>query len=79
VISVNVRSSAAIFSGPLYVARHARGPLADAIPDGFEIYESSKGRVSLRRILPTVISDKELIFVEQELATRPVLARPQSD
>lgn len=51
-----------------YVARRARGPLADAIPDGFEMYESSKGRVSLRRILPKVISDKELIFVEQQLA-----------
>lgn len=51
-----------------YVARHARGPLADAIPDGFEIYESPKRQVSLRRILPKVISDEELIFVERELA-----------
>ena len=50
-----------------YIARHTRGPLADAIPDGFEIYESPKGQVSLRRILPKVISDKELIFVEREL------------
>jgi hypothetical protein len=51
-----------------YVARHARGPLADAIPDGFEIYESPKGQVSLRKILPKLIFDEELSFVEQELA-----------
>lgn len=51
-----------------YVALHARGPLADAIPDGFEIYESPKGQVSLRKILPKLIFDEELIFVERELA-----------
>lgn len=47
---------------------HARGPLADKIPDGFEIYESPKGQVSLRKILPKLIFDEELIFVERELA-----------
>jgi hypothetical protein len=51
-----------------YVALHARGPLADAIPDGFEIYESPKGQVSLRKILPKLIFDEELIVVELELA-----------
>lgn len=40
-----------------YVALHARGPLADAIPAGFEIYESPKGQVSLRKILPKLIFD----------------------
>jgi hypothetical protein len=50
-----------------YVALHARGPLADAIPDGFEIYESPKGQVSLRKILPKLIFDEELIFVERKL------------
>ena len=51
-----------------YVALHALGPLADAIPNGFEIYESPKGQVSLRKILPKLIFDEELIFVERELA-----------
>src|SRR6266508_2449829 len=46
-----------------YVARHARGALADAIPDGFEIYENPKGQVSLRKILPKPIFDEELSAV----------------
>jgi hypothetical protein len=50
-----------------YVALHVRGPLAEAIPDGFEIYEHPDGQVSFRRVLPKLISDEELVFVEQAL------------
>jgi hypothetical protein len=60
-----------------YVARHARGPLAEAIPDGFEIYESPKGQVSLRKILPKLIFDEELNSVERELARIPRLKGSQ--
>lgn len=50
-----------------YVALHVRGPLAEAIPDGFEIHEYPDGQVSLRKALPKLISDEELVFVGREL------------
>jgi hypothetical protein len=45
----------------------ADGPLAEAIPCGFEIHESPHGHVFLRRILPRLISDDELAVVEREI------------
>jgi len=45
----------------------ADGPLAEALPRGFEIYESPHGQVFLRKILPKLISDDELAVVEREI------------
>ncbi len=46
----------------------AGGTLAKALPCGFEIYESPRGQVFLRKILPKLISDDELAVVEREVA-----------
>ena len=46
----------------------AGGPLSEALPRGFEIYESPRGQVLLRKILPKLISDDELATVKRELA-----------
>jgi len=37
----------------------AEGPLAESIPDGYEIYENVRGQVFLRRILKRLIADEE--------------------
>ena len=50
-----------------FVALHTRGPLAEAVPESFEIYENPNGLVSLRRILPKLISDAELDIVKREV------------
>ena len=50
-----------------FLALHSRGPLADAVPEGFEIYENPNGLVSLRKILAKLISDEEVGVVEREL------------
>src|SRR6266702_5334797 len=40
------------------------GPLAEAIPEGFEIYENPNAQVFLRRIPPKLITDEERQVVE---------------
>ncbi len=51
-----------------YFSMKAGGTLAKALPCGFEIYESPRGQVFLRKILPKLISDDELAVVEREVA-----------
>jgi hypothetical protein len=41
------------------------GNLAEAIPDGFEIYENANAQVFLRRIRPKIITDDEIAVVKQ--------------
>jgi hypothetical protein len=50
-----------------YVSTDAKGPLADAIPEGFEIYETPNGQVHLRKQKPVRIQPAELAVVENEL------------
>jgi hypothetical protein len=42
----------------------SEGPLAEAIPDGFEMYENPNAQVFLRRIPPKIITDEECQVVE---------------
>ena len=42
----------------------SEGPLADAIPEGFEIYENPNAQVFLRRMPPKLITDEERQIVE---------------
>ena len=44
--------------------------MADAIPEGFEIYETPNGQVYLRRKKPVRIQPAELALVENELQRR---------
>jgi hypothetical protein len=50
-----------------YFSQNTEGDLADAMPDGYEIYENPNGGVYIRKARPQVISDDELAAVENEL------------
>jgi hypothetical protein len=53
-----------------YVSTDPKGPLAETIPEGFEIYETPNGQVYLRKIKPARIQPDELAVVEGELQKR---------
>jgi hypothetical protein len=50
-----------------YVSTDPAGPVADAIPEGFEIHETPNGQVYLRKRKPDLIQPAELALVEQAL------------
>ena len=50
-----------------YFATDPLGSLADARPEGFEIYENVGGQVFLRRQQPKLITDEELALVKEAL------------
>jgi hypothetical protein len=52
-----------------YFAMQGEGPLAEAIPAGYEIYENSNAQVFLRRIPPKIIADEERRVVEEGMRT----------
>jgi len=41
------------------------GPLADTVPDGYEVYENPNGQVFLRKKKPAIISDSEIRVVDE--------------
>ncbi len=47
-----------------YFSMESAGPLAEAIPEGFEIYENPNAQVFLRRVPPKLITDEERQVVE---------------
>ncbi len=51
-----------------FVATKPKPPLADAIPEGFEIYETPNSQVYLRRIKPALIHRDEMVLIEKNLA-----------
>ena len=53
------------------------GILAEALPAGFEIYETVNGQVYLRRQQPQLIRDDEREFISQYLA-KPRLGGKQT-
>ncbi len=50
-----------------HFSTRADGPLADQVPDGYEIYENISGQVFLRRKTPQLITDEELALVNANL------------
>lgn len=50
-----------------HFSKDPNGPLADAVPEGFEIYENIGGQVFLRRKVPQIISDQELALLNEAL------------
>ena len=49
----------------------AEGDLAEAIPEGYEIYENPNAQVFLRKIQPKLIWDSERAIVEKHLPGSP--------
>jgi hypothetical protein len=58
-----------------YFSMKNKGPLAETIPDGYEIYEKPNGQVFLRKKTPKVIADAEVAVVEA--AARRAVPRDQ--
>jgi hypothetical protein len=52
-----------------YFSLKRDGPLADSIPEGFEIYENPNAQVFLRRIPPKLITDEERQIVADGMRT----------
>lgn len=53
-----------------YVSTDSDGPVAEAVPNGFEIYETPNGQVYLRKAKPALIRPDELALVTAELNKR---------
>jgi hypothetical protein len=53
-----------------YVSTDLRGPVADALPEGFEIHETPNGQVYLRKKKTVRIQPAELALVERGLQRR---------
>lgn len=53
-----------------YVSQDATGKLAEAVPEGFEIYETANAQVYLRRKKPSLISEEEVVCVRRALERR---------
>jgi hypothetical protein len=47
-----------------FFSRKQEGDLADAVPDGYEVYEKPRGQVFLRKVVPTRILPLEVATVE---------------
>jgi hypothetical protein len=52
-----------------YFSMQREGPLAESIPEGFEIYENPNAQVFLRRVPPQMITDEERRVVEEGMRT----------
>ncbi len=53
-----------------YVSKDPEGPVAEAVPDGFEIFETPNGQVYLRKAKPALIRPEELALVNAALSKR---------
>ena len=51
-----------------YFSLSGEGVLADQVPVGFEAHESADGRVTVRRVLPILITDNEVKVVDSARA-----------
>ncbi len=47
-----------------FFSRKQQGTLAEAIPDGFEVYENPNAQVFLRKALPRLVTEEEIAIVE---------------
>lgn len=51
-----------------HFTRKGKGKLAEAMPDGYEVYEDIRGQVYLRRIVPQLLTGAEVDSVNRALA-----------
>ena len=54
-----------------FFSMKTEGDLAEAIPEGYEIYENPNAQVFLRKIQPKLIRDSERAMVEKHLPESP--------
>ena len=53
-----------------FVSQSAEGELLDAVPEGFELYETPNAQVYLRRRKPSLIAPEEVAAVQRHLDKR---------
>jgi hypothetical protein len=53
-----------------FVSTQSTGPLADCLPEGFEVHETVNGQVFLRRKQPKLIQDEEAACIEGRLSAQ---------
>ena len=53
-----------------YISTDPAGPVADSLPEGFEVYETPNGQVYLRKKKPALIQSAEMALVEKGLQKR---------
>jgi hypothetical protein len=56
-----------------FVSTEPEGPTAEAVPEGFEIYETPNGQVYLRRAKPSLIEAAELALINSALNKRATI------
>jgi hypothetical protein len=56
-----------------YVSTDPDAPVAESVPDGFEIYETPNGQVYLRKAKTALIRPDELALVNAELSKRQTI------
>ncbi|HYG33485.1 MAG TPA: hypothetical protein VEC99_01795 [Clostridia bacterium] len=54
-----------------YFSQAQDGPLANSVPEGYEIYQHIRGQVLLRRKVPQIIREEELALVKEALERQP--------
>ncbi len=47
-----------------FFSKDSEGTLLDAVPDGYEIYENPNAQVFLRKAVPEIITDEEVVTVQ---------------
>lgn len=47
-----------------FFSKDSEGTLLDAVPDGYEIYENLNAQVFLRKTMPQIITDEEVVAVQ---------------
>ena len=47
-----------------FFSKDSEGTLLDAVPDGYEIYENPNAQVFLRKAMPEIITDEEVVAVQ---------------
>jgi hypothetical protein len=62
-----------------FFSKKSEGNLAEAIPDGYEIYENPQAQVYLRKIPPKLISDEEIDIIKRGLANFCLIELNQID
>ena len=50
-----------------FFSQDSEGMLLDAVPDGYEIYENPNAQVFLRKTIPQIITDDEIMVVQAGL------------
>lgn len=48
-----------------FFSTKAEGPLAQAVPPGYEVYENHNAQVFLRRVVPRLVTEEEVAVVER--------------